>query len=194
MYILIMTLLSLYLPRLSLLPVHGDVVITPVARIVASEDGKYAVKVLPVLDKEWEEPAVAILFRLNADGTEQVLWRRKLVNVPREVIVYNPHDPEVKPKDIRLITVDTWGRAGYEHALTIYGDRGKVLCDHKLEDLLTSWEILGTPHTVSSRYWFDSADFEYDYEYIKITLSWHATMTFNLTNGRRVMPDEKNKK
>jgi hypothetical protein len=114
----------------------------PVPRIFASPSGKYGIKVVPPT-KDGSR-ADAVVFTLDARGNEKALWRARLVNVPYQVFVTDAG---------RVITLDTYARIGYEHAVVIYGDDGRVRADYELEQLLTSAEITKLPTTVASRWW-----------------------------------------
>ena len=108
--------------------------------------GRYAFKSLPGSGE-------GVLFTLDTDGKEQVMWRAALVNVPHRVIVGRSGK--------HVVTLDSWGRFGGEHALVVYGEKGKVLADFKLEDLLTKKEIEGLPNLFNSGLrWTQYAEFE----------------------------------
>jgi hypothetical protein len=61
-----------------------------------------------------------------------------------------------------VITVDTWARMGGEHCLVVYGEKGNVIADFKLEDLLTAKEIESLGGEFSGQHWSgtDVAEFE----------------------------------
>ena len=93
-----------------------------------------------------------------------------------------------------MITLDTWAHVGYEHCLVIYGQKGKVIADFKLEDLLTDKEIAGLPATLSSRGWSDKdlAEFEdrslgFDELVIRMKYKeWARVIRISLASGKIV--------
>src|SRR6266851_370973 len=110
-------------------------------RIFAQPNGKYAVKILPASSE-------GVYFTLDDRGGEKVIWRSKLVNIPVRAML-----AESAKGGRYVITLDSWGRIGYEHCLVIYGAKGKVIAGFKLEDLLTAKEIEGLPTEVTTRDW-----------------------------------------
>src|SRR5688500_17759874 len=77
----------------------GVVEVSPPPQIFASEDGRRAFEVIP--DKniktkrlgrhrvlQLEREATGILFTLDENGKEKVLWKRRLIGVPSEVLVH----------------------------------------------------------------------------------------------------------
>jgi hypothetical protein len=109
----------------------------PRPRIFAQPNGEYAFKTLP-------DKSEGVYFTLDKRGTEKVIWRAKLVNIPVRAIVTGSK---------YVITLDTWGRIGGEHCLVVYGAKGKAIADFKLEDLLTVKEIETIPTIDGSRWW-----------------------------------------
>lgn len=82
--------------------------------------------------------STATLFR---DATS--VWSAVVVH-PRTAIVLD---------DGRAITVDTWLNAGGDHALVVYDPKGAVVLDRRLEELLTTAEILGLTPSRGGRRW-----------------------------------------
>ena len=122
----------------------------PLPRPLLFANGVYAFKSLPdkAVRKSGEVMSrinEGVFFTLDNDGNEEVIWRAKLVNIPVRAIVAESGK--------YVITLDTWVRVGYEHCLVVYGEKGKVIADFKLEDLLTAQEIESLPASASSRYW-----------------------------------------
>jgi len=108
----------------------------PYARIFASKSGRVGVKVVP---DAGNTTATAVVFALARDGTERELWRRNLPNIPGDVQVFEAASPNLrggKGGDMYMVTLDTWGRAGGDHALVVYGSNGKTLHDLNPADLL----------------------------------------------------------
>ncbi|MGB7159384.1 MAG: hypothetical protein WBD40_15055 [Tepidisphaeraceae bacterium] len=89
-------------------------------RVFASPSGRTGLKVVP--DAKGMA-AAAIAFTLAADGSERVLWRRPMKNIPGDVLVFD-HGEEVY-----VLTLDTWGAVSGEHAMVVYGSKGDVVQD-----------------------------------------------------------------
>jgi len=131
--------------------VHADKfpAVPPEPKLFASMYGNFAFKTLP--DGSVSE---GMLLTLDAQAKEKVIWRAKLLNIPSRAIITE--------NGKYVITLDSWRSIGFEHCLVIYGEKGKVIADYKLEDLLTAKEIEGLPASASSRGWSskDVAEFE----------------------------------
>lgn len=91
--------------------------------------GSAGLKILPW--KNRHRDAVGIYFRLNLDGSETILWKKKLVIYPQEVMFYGGY----------VITLDTLYSSQQEHAIVIYGPEGQVIIDLALADFLSKQEI-----------------------------------------------------
>lgn len=155
----------------------GDSWLPPRAKIYASPDGIHGFKVIPS-----QSSASATLFTLSENGEEQTAWQGALVNTPYRVFV-----SDTGP----VVTVDTYARVGYEHALVVYDARGKVLADYQLEDLLTAKEIADhVAITAGSRWWNTEARFGFSPagETFVITLAWGKVITVDLGTGKLVPP------
>lgn len=154
----------------------GDSWLVPKPRIFASEFGDYGLKMIP-----GEPNASATLFTLNEQGEEQTAWQGPLVNIPHRVYISD---------NGRVVTVDTYARVGYEHALVVYDENGKVLADYRLEDLLTADEIKAhVLETAGSRWWNTEAQFGFssvDGEIFVIKLTWGKVITVDLKTGKLV--------
>jgi hypothetical protein len=109
------------------------------ARIFVSSYGSLAFKVttgaMPT------ERATGLLFRFNKSGDDELIWESRLVNVPAESYVANDGRA--------VVTVDTLCRFGFKHSIVVYGNRGRVLADYDLEDLLIQKKSENTSHTRS---------------------------------------------
>jgi hypothetical protein len=146
----------------------------PRPRVFASEHGMHGFK---VLKPEFGGKAVGQFFTLDEQGKEKVLWEDKLVNTPNRVVVpdFGKH----------VVTVDTYGTVGYDHSLVIYGEKGKVIADLKLEDLLTKEEIgKHVKASVSSRWWSGDAEFKFEGDEFVIRLKWGKTLKVSLATGK----------
>ena len=151
----------------------ADSWLAPKPRIFASSFGDYGLKMIP-----GEPSASATLFTLNEKGEEQAAWQGPLVNIPYRVYVSDAG---------RVVTVDTYARLGYEHALVVYDEKGKVLADYQLEDLLTAEEIKDhVAVTAGSRWWNNDAQigFSPDGETFTIELPWGKVIMVDLKTGK----------
>jgi hypothetical protein len=145
--------------------------VPPQPTLFSSVYGTYALKILPDVSsvgsrKRTEgvhgpEQAVQVVgnsegvfFALDENAKEKVIWRAKLVNIPSRAILVESGK--------YVITLDSWRSVGFDHSLVVYGEKGKVIADFKLEDLLTAKEIESLPSSVTYRPWSDNyiAEFE----------------------------------
>jgi hypothetical protein len=161
----------------------ADDLIAPGPRIYAqSLSGKYAIKILPGTSADKSE---GVFFTLDKDGKEEVIWRTTLVNIPGPAII--------SENGKYVITLDTFLRID-EHCLVVYGEKGKVIADFKLEDLLTDKEIESIPRTVTIRGWHDKgiAEFEdrsFGYDQMVIRMKhkgWAKVIRLSLSSGKIV--------
>jgi hypothetical protein len=105
------------------------------------------------------------LFRIDAEGSEVVVWQAKLLNHPGKVL-FRDEGPEV-------VTVDDIDGIGRQHALVVYGKGGRVLGDYALEDLLTAGEIRDRVAKLSpSRRWTRKAEFSLTRDRFIARLKW----------------------
>ena len=145
--------------------------VPPQPKLFASVYGTYALKTLPDVSSvstqtraesvQWSAQARQIVgtsegmfFTLDEHAKEKVIWRAKLVNIPNRAILVESGK--------YVITLDSWRSAGFDHCLVVYGEKGKIIADFKLEELLTAKEIESLPNSVTSRSWSDKdiAEFE----------------------------------
>jgi hypothetical protein len=95
---------------------RADSRVAPTPRVFGSQWGSHAFK---VLKPQIGGPSQGVLFRLDAQGKEQIVWRADLVNTPHRVLV----DDSGK----FVATIDTYAQLGFAHSLVIYGEKGKVI-------------------------------------------------------------------
>src|SRR6516225_534609 len=146
----------------------------PTPRVFSSKWGGRAFK---VLKPTFTGPSEGVLFRLDADGKEQIVWEAKLVNTPHRVLV----DDSGK----FVVTIDTYANLGFAHSLVIYGDKGKVIRDFKLEDLLTQDEISkNVARTETSRHWAKKCAFQLESDHLVLRLSWGKVIRIELLTGK----------
>jgi hypothetical protein len=141
--------------------------------------------------KTWTSPRGTATFRLldphmmgasrgvvlvRTRGRERVLWDRPLINTPVQALVADDGSA--------LVTIDTYGKLGQEHAVVVYGRKGQSVADFRLEDLLTKEEIKRyVPRTVSSRLWASKATFTLERSFVVIRLQWGRTIRVDLARG-----------
>jgi hypothetical protein len=137
--------------------------------------GAHGLKVFP-------KDSTGVLFSLGDDGKEKVIWTTQLVNFPHQAFVAGDGKG--------VVTIDTWADLGREHSLVVYNDKGKVVGDYRLEDLLSEQEIRDRTIAFSpNRYWNEDASFRFRYDgneikYFDITLKWGKIITVNLDSGK----------
>ena len=153
---------------------QADEWVTPTPRVFGSEWGRHGFK---VLNPKLGGPSEGVLFSLDAEGKEQILWKVKLVNTPHRVLV----DDNGK----FVVTIDTYGSVGFAHSLVIYGDKGKVIRDFELDDLLTRDEIkTNVKHTESSRWWAQKGNAEMESGNLVMRLNWGKNIRVELATGK----------
>jgi len=155
------------------------------SRVFAETTGGRGFKVIPISaaagTHAGEVQSRGVLFYLENDGTEKVLWDKLLVNIPVGVLVSS--------RGNCVVTLDTWAHMSYEHGLVVYGAKGEVVADFKLEDLLSKDEIQkNVDQSVSSRNWLRDANTRFDEtaEHLVITLKWGKLITLDLKTGKIV--------
>jgi hypothetical protein len=157
----------------------------PRPQTLESAARKYAFKVLPPGNGELLGRAEGVLAQRDKKGDGPEVWREKLVNIPHQVFVADTGK--------HIVTVDTYARLGFDHSLVLYGDKGKVLADYRLEDLLTGREIeQKVERTVSSRWWATSTKFAFtpNGRQFSIALKWGRTIILDLETGKISPPVE----
>jgi hypothetical protein len=153
--------------------IHADKWAAPKPRIFASMWGTYGFKLL-LPDKGGGSEG--LLFQLDAQGKDVVLWHKKLVNIPDRVFV---------AENRHVVTIDTYGGLGFAHVLVVYDDKGAVLKDYQLEDLLTANEIkTKVKQTASSRHWVQDAKFDFEADHFVVRLAWGRTIRIHLATGK----------
>ena len=152
----------------------------PARPMIFASGGSYGLKVLP-------KSATGILFSLDDDGKEHVIWQKQLVNIPNRAFV--PGDGK------RIVTIDTYADLGREHSLVVYDEKGKVLADFRLEDLLTEEEIRDrVGQTSPNRWWADEASFQFQHEgrksnkFFDVSLKWGTLIRVDLDTGKLQAP------
>jgi len=150
--------------------------------IFASESGGRGLKVLPVEVERGQmaTKATGVMFGLNKDGSDKVVWRRPLVNLPSRAYI--------SASQGHLVTIDTYANLGYEHVLVVYGPKGKMLVNYDLRDLLDKDEISkNVKQSATSRWWAEDAKIKFvDGTIFEITLNWGKVIRVELESGELV--------
>jgi len=164
-------------------PVCADTWAEPMPRVFASQWGEVGCKILPTGRRlVMGQSAQAEVFKLDPSGKTKIQARFVLVNIPYKLMIVGEGD--------FIVTIDTYGRLGFEHALTIYSGKGKLIADKALEDLLTADEIKTLPRSASSRSWTKDAEFRADAvaKQMTITLACGIEMRIDLVTGKVTRP------
>lgn len=145
----------------------------------ASDNRAYVFRTQPPRLSNWSGRAQGTLVSMSADSSETVIWGRELVNIPVQAFITND--------GTHVVTCDTWAKLGYEHALVIYGERGRVIADYNLEALLSADDIATkVTHTATTRRWLQDAMIAFDNnaEHIVIALHWGKVLRVALSTGK----------
>jgi hypothetical protein len=90
------------------------------------------------------------------DFRERRIWRARLITYPSRVLV---------PDDGRsVVTIDNGScGSGREHTVVVYGERGRIVANLRLQDILTEKEIREkVSHAVSGPDWIEKASFSFE--------------------------------
>jgi hypothetical protein len=148
-------------------------------QVYASSAGTHRFKTRPPQLSTWSGKSQGTLVAVAPDGTETASWARDLVNIP--VLAFVANDGR------HVVTLDTWARLGYEHALVVYGEDGAVIVDYDLDALLSRDEIAtSVVHTMNARRWLQGATIAFDTRghNIVMTLHWGKVIRVALSTGK----------
>ncbi len=158
------------------IPAHADdCVALADARLFASESGGHAFRLSGKPGKLPEGTLVAI----RNDFRDRRIWRTRLITVPSRVLV---------PDDGRsVVTIDSGAcRSGREHAVVVYGERGRIVANLRLQDILTEKEIREkVRHSMSGPDWATNASFSFERlgGALAIKFDWGTYVTVDLPTG-----------
>jgi hypothetical protein len=153
----------------------------PSPQVFASVSGTYGFKTQPSQPPDVRGMSQGMLFRPGPSGTETVVWRGVLLNVPHRAIVADDGK--------YVVTLDVWGRQGYERCLVIYDEQGIVVASFDLEGLLSKEEISKfVVQTPGSRDWLMGGKVEFNArrDRVVVTLSWGKVISIVLATGEIV--------
>jgi hypothetical protein len=140
-------------------------------------NGLILVKVHPPLT-EGDSPRAEILQTKSNATTKPCSGN--LVNKMRPVEVF------ASPDGTALVTVDEWGRSGYEHTLVFYRCEGSLALKkaYSLDESLTPAEIKKHSHaSISSRNWSRNTELRVEKDAFIVKLQSGRTIRFSLTDG-----------
>src|SRR6185503_20085227 len=133
----------------------------------ASANRTFVFKTQPPRLANWSGKAQGTVVTMSTGGSETVIWRRELVNIPVQAFITDD--------GTHVVTCDTWAKLGYEHALVIYGEQGVLVSDYNLEALLPANEIATkVSRTATTRPWLKGATMAFannDRDFV-IRLQW----------------------
>lgn len=147
-------------------------------QVYTSSAGTHRFRTRPPQLSTWSGKSHGTLVTVAPDGSETASWARDLVNIP--VLAFVADDGK------HVVTLDTWAKLGYEHALVVYGEGGAVVVDYTLEDLLSSDDIASfVVHTMNARRWLQGATmaFEPGEHTFVIRLQWGKVIRVALSTG-----------
>ncbi len=148
-------------------------------QVYTSSAGTHRFRTRPPQLSTWSGKSQGTLVSVAPDGTETATWARDLVNIP--VLAFVTNDGK------HVVTLDTWAKLGYEHALVVYGEGGAVVVDYDLDALLSSDEIASSVvHTMNARRWLQGATTVFDAggQTFVITLQWGRVIRVALSSGK----------
>jgi hypothetical protein len=174
----------------------------PQPKLFSSVYGYYALKILPDVSSvstrtrtegvhgpeqagQIVGTSEGVFFTLDENAKEKVIWRTKLVNIPNRAVLVETGK--------YVVTLDSWRSVGFDHCLVVYGEKGKVIADFKLEDLLTAKEIESLDGEVTHRGWSGqgTAEFEDRSRQDELVIrmkhkGWTKVIRLSLSSGRIV--------
>ena len=166
--------------------VLSDIRMPPPPRVFSSRDGRVSMMVLPNPDDAVDHPSTGNLFRLNTDGTMETIWKKKLINNPDRIVIYNGHvaPNSLKPSGIKrdtyVVSIGTWGRVN-QHPVVIFDGKGKLIRDFNLSDLVSPEEIW---EKITVRPIEQCAKFEFtERAQLFITFDWGKQVAIDLPAG-----------
>jgi hypothetical protein len=148
-------------------------------QVYTSSAGTHRFRTRPPQLSTWSGKSQGTLVTVAPDGTETASWVRDLVNIP--VLAFVANDGK------HVVTLDTWAKLGYEHALVVYGEDGAVVADYDLDALLSGDEIAASVvHTMNARRWLQGATTAFDAagQAFVIRLQWGRVIRVALSTGK----------
>lgn len=154
----------------------ADIWAKPGPRLFAGDFGQHGFR---MLNPQEGGKSTGELYAIGNDGKEFVIWRSELVNVPQDVFI--------APGGKRVITIDTHGHLGGQHALVVYGERGQVIADYEPGDFLNHDDIFRhITRSASSLHWARAVvfSFSHDKQQFLITPKWLVGLPIHIKGVR----------
>ena len=124
----------------------ADSWLPPKPATYTSESGDAWITVTPA--SRAQTSSTAQLFQKSVMRDAKPVWSRALANRVA------PMDVLVSAEGQRVITFDNYGNLGFgKEVVVFYDEKGDILKQYALEDILSEEEIQQVPRTVSSRWW-----------------------------------------
>src|SRR4028118_2028914 len=113
------------------------------------------------------------------DVIPKLLWKTELVNdsMPLSAVVSMGQE---------VVTLNEYGRVGYQNAVVIYSKQGQLVKSFRLDDLIAEED---KPHlliSAGSRWWNNEAKYFFlsKPSRLNIVLKWGKVMEFSLSDGK----------
>lgn len=147
-------------------------------REATSENGELRLRVQP---GHGGRPARAELLRRRGQSGERV-WRGALVNEAA------PQHAAIRNDGKFVVTLDEFRLGGARHALVIYDERGKLLHDLALRDLLAGDEWAGVRAADDAVIWLDNPRFAFveGVDQFRVRTGPRTEIVIDLPTGKRV--------
>ena len=112
----------------------------------------YVAEIFPAKSRQNSgDKPLCYFYKMDYSGAEwkigaHLVWQAQLVNpqMPYEAVVST---------DGILVTLNDYGHLGYDNAVTIYDQRGKMIRSYTLDDLIPAQERNKIEQSMSSRWW-----------------------------------------
>jgi hypothetical protein len=82
-----------------------------------------------------------------------------------------------------LVTLNDYGKLGYENAVVIYNHDGRLVRSYSFDDLGLAAEIARIDQSTSSRWWNKTARYYFVAQDFYVVLSWGKVLKFSLGDG-----------
>lgn len=147
-----------------------------VLREARSHDGRLLLRVSPGRAGD-ERGCRAVLLERGADAGERVRWESRLVNE------YGPVYALIRDDGAFVVTLDEFRRGGARHAVVVYDDRGRMLRDFDLRELLGAEDWREVRRRGRMLDWLSGATFTFTEspQEFHIRTRWERTIRIGLT-------------
>ncbi len=145
----------------------------------------YVAEVFPVKSRNnTTEKPICYFYAMGYPGTgwkvdATLVWKGALVNrqMAHEAVVSMDGD---------LVTLNEYGRLGFENSVVIYGRQGKLVKAYSFDELISSAEASGFERSTSSRWWNKDAKYYFlvNPGRFYIVLPADKVLRFQLSDGQ----------